>query len=208
LTGKNENISTEEKDNMALVEKYHVVAAIQKVDPSSAEIKEGMLVTLTTAGVKRVDAGTVNRVYGVAGDTFSQSASAMPGIDKMAVVGAGAKASWQGRVSDAFDDTRSSGKITVYNSGGEFGTDQFVDANVAAGNINNILVASTGGLLQSVPYVDIPACIAASRQPVAMLTLAKGAYPSGVPGVDVLPNNDIALKGDNGNTYIEFKLLV
>jgi len=41
---------------------------------------------------------------------------------------------------------------------------------------------------------------------VAQLTGAKGAYPSGVPGVDI--NGDMALKGDNNNQYIVIKLLV
>lgn len=200
---------------MALIEKYMGIAAIQKVDVTStpSDIKEGMLVYLNGAnGVRRVDETNKNKVYGIAADTFSQTAAAMPGIDKTAVVGAGRTASWQGRASDGYDETRSSGKMSVYVSGGEYATDQFRDSNVAAANVGQIMVAggtSYEGLLDnSSTYANVSTAIVAGRQPIAMLTLAKGAYPSGVPGVDVLPNNDIALKGDNTNTYIEIKLLI
>lgn len=182
---------------MALVEKYHVVAAVHPIDPNSNAIKEGMLVSKTSAGVKRVTAGEVNSVLGIAGDTFSTSASAMPGISD----------GWQNRVSDGFDETKPSAKITVYHSGGEFATDQFVDTNMDAANVGQILVASTGALLDNTnTYASVAAAIAAGRQPVAVLTLAAGTYPSGVPGTDL--NGDMALGGDNTNQYIEFKLLV
>jgi hypothetical protein len=200
---------------MALVEKYQGIAAIQKVDTSVSgtgyDIKEGMLVYLSGAnGVRRVTTGaSQNAVYGVAADNYSQSSASMPGINTSGIVGGGKSASWQGRVSDAFDETRASGKMSVYISGGEYATDQFVDSNVAAGNVGQIMVAGTGGTLTNAgAYVSVATAIAASKQPIAMLTLAKGAYPSGVPGVDVTPNNDIALSGDNSNTYIEFKLLI
>ncbi len=182
---------------MALVEKYHVVAAVHPIDPNSSAIKEGMLVAKTSAGVRRVVTADINRVLGVSGDTFSTSASAMPGV----------ASGWQNRVSDGFDETKASAKITVYHSGGEFATDQFVDTNMEDANIGNVLVASTGALLDnSNAYASVAAAITAGRQPVAVLTKAAGYYPSGVPGTDL--NGDIALGGDNTNQYIEFKLLV
>jgi hypothetical protein len=190
---------------MALIEKYRQCTAIQDIDPASEVIKEGMLVTITSAGVKRVAAATVNNVYGIAGDTFSTSGSAMPGV----------YAGWQGRVSDGNDETKASGKVTVYHSGGEFATDQFLNTGTAldATKIGTVLIAESTGILQY-GYADVGACIAASKQPVAMLTLNAAAYPSGVPGVDV--GGDNALKGqqtnDGGTTlnnlYIEIKLLV
>ena len=175
---------------MALVEKYHVVAAMQDVDANSEEIKEGMLIAITSAGARRVEAGDGKKVVGVAGDTFSTSASSMPGV----------ASGWQNRVSDSFNETRASGKITVYHSGGEFATDTFVDTDMDSTKLGHFLKAdeSTGTLAYD--------GAAKTDDTVAQLTRAAGAYPSGVPGVDI--NGDIALGGDNSNQYIEFKLLV
>ena len=185
---------------MALVEIFHVVADQYDVDTTSSnDIKEGMLVTLNGAnGVRRVDAsGNINTVLGLAGDTKSSSASAMPGV----------ASGWQNRASDSFDETSASGKLTVYHSGGVFATDQFTDTNMAAANIGQILVANTSGLLDNTStYANVATAIAAGRQPVAMLLAAAGSYPSGVPGVDI--NGDIALGGDNSNEYITIKVLV
>lgn len=182
---------------MALVEKYIVVASVHPIDPDSLPIKEGMLVTKTSAGVKRVVTADINRVLGISADNSQTTASSMPGVAD----------GWQNRVSDGFDETKASAKITVYHSGGEFATDQFVDTNMEDANIGNILVASTGALLSNAnSYANVSTCIVAGRQPVAMLTKAAGYYPSGVPGIDL--NGDMALGGENTNQYIEIKLLV
>jgi hypothetical protein len=187
---------------MALIEKYMGLASTHSVDPTLSEgsvlvIKEGMLVTINSLGIRRVETATVNKVFGIAGDTNSQSASSMPGIS----------AGWQNRVSDSFDETKASQKITVYHTGGEYGTDQFVDTNMEDAHVSNVLVASTGGLLDNTnAYANVAAAITAGRQPVAILTRSAGMYPSGVPGTDT--NGDMALGGDNTDQYIEFKLLV
>ena len=171
---------------MALVEKYHVVAAVRPV-ATDETIKEGQVVSLNTAGEVVLQSATYVYPYGIAGDTKSTSASAMPGI----------ASGWQNRVSDYFDETSASGKMTVYHSGGEFATDQF-SSNVGS-EVPFVPLYANAGLL----------CTAAestSSGIVARLTQAAGSYPSGVPGVDI--NGDIALGGDNSNTYIEFKLLI
>ena len=191
---------------MALVEKYHVIAAVYDVDPNSAEIKEGMLVALNGAnGVRRVTTGDDNKVLGVSGDTFSTSASAMPGVGTGYISG-GNEVSFQNRVSDYFDETKASGKVTVYFGGGEFATDQFVDANVDATKIGSYLIADEATGTLKYGGADPGTLSAAGTPPVAMLTKAAGMYPSGVPGVDL--NGDRALGGDNSNQYIEFKLMV
>jgi len=178
---------------MALVEKFHVVAAEQDV-ASGETIKEGQLVSLNTSG-EVVLASTNAAVYGIAADTKSTSASSMPGI----------ASGWQNRVSDYFDETKASGKITVYHSGGEFATDQFA-TNVASANPGALLYGNALGVLDTTDESGNAAADAAGVFPVARLTRADGSYPSGVPGVDI--NGDQALAGDNSNTYIEFKLLV
>lgn len=172
---------------MALIEIFHVVAAERPV-AALQTIKEGQIVSLNTSGEVVIQSNTYKYPYGIAGDTKSTTASAMPGID----IANG----WQNRVSDYFDETKASAKMTVYHSGGEFATDQFA-ANVASlGTIMCPLYAVAGLLETNDTYT--------SGVVVARLLKAAGTYPSGVPGVDL--NGDKALSGDNSNTYIEIKL--
>jgi len=176
---------------MAIIPLYYVVAGSYDVDPDTLDIKEGMCIALNgAAGVRRVTTGDDDKVLGLAGDTKSTSASSMPGIST----------GWQNRVSDGYNETKASGKLTVYHSGGEFATDQFVDANVAAGNVGEYFKAdtATGTLIRQGTTRTV--------ESVAMLVQAAGAYPSGVPGTDI--NNDAELGGDNSNQYIVIKLLV
>lgn len=194
---------------MALVEKYHVIAAVYDVDPSSAEIKEGMLVALGGAnGVRRVkEVGDNLKVLGVAGDAFGGTSSSMPGVGTGYISG-GNEVSFQNRVSDYFDETKASGKITVYFGGGEFATDQYVDgADIGdAANQGAFLVANLATGTLAYGGAEALQLNAAHTPPVAMLTKAAGTYPSGVPGIDL--NGDQALGGANSSNYIEFKLLV
>lgn len=172
---------------MALIEKYRVATTSHDLDTSTETLKEGMLVGLTSAGVRRVDATTgINRVLGVAGDGTSSS---LPG----------AASGWENRVSDSGNETSASGKVTVYHGGGEFATDQFVDTDMDATKVGHFLKAdvSTGKLAYD--------GASKTNDSVAVLTRAAGAYPSGVPGTDL--NGDVALGGENTNQYIEFKLL-
>jgi hypothetical protein len=183
---------------MALVEKFHVVASDHAVAPllngQFNTIVEGMLVTLDADGIRPWTGWGDGMCLGVAGDTKSQSASGMPGI----------YTGWQNRVSDGYDETKASALITVYHSGGEFATDQF-ESDVENAAVGALLYGSTGGKLQATPLG--PTHVAA----IAVLTMAAGPYPSGVPGTDIQAganSGDMALRGDNNNQYIEFKLLV
>lgn len=170
---------------MALIEKYHVVAA-ERIVAAGETIKEGQIVSLDSSG-EVVLQGSGNPVpYGIAGDTKSTSASAMPGI----------ASGWQNRVSDYYDETKASGRMTVYHSGGEFATDQFA-SNVSSAAVMATLYA-VNGVLETANTQSSGA--------VAILVQAAGTYPSGVPGVDL--NGDQALSGDNSSTYVEIKLLV
>jgi len=173
---------------MALIEIYHVVAADKPVKALQS-IKEGMIVSLNSSSEVVKQNVTDAIPYGIAGDTKSTSGSAMPGV----------VAGWQNRVSDYFDESKASGKMTVYHSGGEFATDQFVSA-VANLAVNAPLYA-VDGLLSDVDTQ--------SSGIVARITKAAGMEMSGVPGVDI--NGDQALSGDyalSANEYIEIKLLI
>jgi len=171
---------------MALVEIYHVVAASRAV-ASGQTIKEGQIVALNTSGQVVLQGNANPTPYGIAGDTKSTTASSMPGI----------YAGWQNRASDYFDETSASGRMTVYHSGGEFATDQF-DSNVANATPYTALYATGGDLKQHDD--DATGVI------VAYLLTSAGSYPSGVPGVDI--NGDMALRGEESNTYIEIKLVI
>ena len=150
----------------------------------------GQIVSLNSSGeviLQAANAGNHEEIpYGIAGDTKSTTASAMPGI----------ASGWQNRVSDYFNETKASAKMTVYHSGGEFATDQFA-SNVSTATVGATLYA-VSGLLETAN--------SQSSGAVAMLTKAAGTYPSGVPGVDL--NGDQALAGDNSSTYVEIKLLI
>jgi hypothetical protein len=182
---------------MAIIPLYYVIAGSYDVDATATtDIKEGMCVALNAnLGVRRVDGTTpttgIGNVLGLCGDTKNThtSESSMPGV------GTG----FTNRVSDYFDDTKASAKLTVYHGGGEFATDQFVDTNMDDAYVGYYLKATTGGLLE----IDGDAKTANS---VAMLLKPAGAYPSGVPGTDI--NQDSALGGENNNQYIVIKLLV
>jgi len=170
---------------MALIEIFHVVASNHAV--GSTDIDEGQLVKMDTDGTIIPVSAASDLVLGVAGDTKSSSASAMPGI----------YSGWQNRASDSFDETSASGKMTVYHDGGEFATDQF-EADLSSAVVGAALYPSANGKLQATQT--------ATEAAVAVLTRAAGSYPSGVPGTDI--NGDLALQGDNSNQYIEYKLLI
>ena len=171
---------------MALIEKYHVVAASKEV-LAGQTINEGQVVSLDANANVVIQSATNPIPYGIAGDTKSTSASSMPGIES----------GYQNRVSDYFDETSASGMMTVYHSGGEFATDQF-SANVSAAAIMDPLYANAGNLCSAEEST--------TSGIVARLTLAAGTYPSSVPGIDL--NGDQALSGDNNNTYLEVKLVI
>lgn len=174
---------------MALIPKFIVVAA-EKPVASGETIKMGQVVSLDTDGNVVLQSATNTIPYGLAGDTKSTSASAMPGIDSAN--------GWQNRVSDYFDETKASAKMTVYHSGGEFATDQFAANVTSAGTILCKLYGYNGLLDTDDGH--------GTSIVVGRLTMLAGTYPSGVPGTDL--NGDQALSGDNSNTYIELKLTV
>ena len=182
---------------MAIIPLYYVVAGSYDIDPTfSGTIAEGQCVFLNGAnGVRAVDttANAIHQVLGLAGDTKSTSASTMPGV----------KSGWQNRVSDGYDETKASGKITVYHSGGEFATDQFLDdGSLVTAAAGSYLKCNTSGLLIVDGAIQ-------SFDTVAQLVTAPGMYPSGVPGTDV--NGDSALASaanTTTNDYIVVKLLV
>jgi hypothetical protein len=171
---------------MALVEVYHVVASSRTVDTTGDDIKEGMIVGLNSDGEVIKQAGNTWG-FGIAGDTKADDASSMPGVD----------AGWQNRVSDYFDETKASGKMTVYNSGGEFYTDQYLNTDIAG--VPGTALFATDGLLQDTDD--------GFGQVIGYLLSGPSQVQSGVPGVDI--DGDIALGSEQANdNYIEIKLAI
>lgn len=174
---------------MALIEKFIVVANHFPV-AASQEIIEGMLVKLNSGGEAVKATGASGEIcMGVAGDTKSVSVSGIP-VTNNAWVGAGSsQTQFVNRVSDSFDETKASGRLTVYMGGGAFATNMYEQTPA----VNDPLYVSANGKFTATPSL--------AAQIVAYCTKAAGPYESGVPGVDV--NGSLSL----GN-YIEFKLVV
>jgi hypothetical protein len=169
---------------MALIEKYHVIADHYPV-ATGETIIEGMFGKLNSSGEVVLATGAASEVaIGVCGDTKSTSTSGLP------TTNASSMGSFVNRVSDNFDETRASGRMTVYHSGGVFATNQYEALTFA---VNEALYVSSNGKLKNTAST--------SGQIVGYVTKAPAAYDSGVPGTDI--NGSLTL----GN-YMEFKLVV
>lgn len=166
---------------MALIEHYHLVADYYPVSTTNnPNIIEGMLVKLNNLGnAVQSDGSSGERVLGVAGDTSDTTTGRTPYAADLVLSPSGETRSTSNRVSDFFNETTASGKITVYTGGGKFHTDQFETLNGASPityTPGDALYASANSLLTNVA--------SASAQIVATLVVAPRAYPSGVPGTD------------------------
>jgi len=169
---------------MALIELFHVVADHMPVK-AGQEIIEGDFVKIDSSTGSLVICDTAGeKPYGIAGDTKSTSASGLPATSNSS------QGAFVNRVSDSFDETKASGKLTVYHSGGRFATNRY--GTVASTPGASLYVNSTGKLTTTA---------AGANFVVGTLLTSPGAYDSGVPGIDV--NGSLTL----GN-YLEFKLEV
>jgi len=175
---------------MALIEILHVCADMFEVDPDWTAVDaiiEGEWVSLQTVSgnVYAERADGVHEVIGIAGDTMSDTTAGTPYAANVSVASNARQRSTQNRVSDYFNETLASGKITVYHSGGRFATDQLGNVTFAAGqpvyadaNGNTTNVATAAGI-------------------VGIALGAAGAFPSGVPGTTIQGSMSLG-------TYLEF----
>ena len=174
---------------MALISIYNVVADYYSVDSTlSAGIVEGQVVGLvaSTSGkavVTKANGATVGAI-GLAADSFRTTEGATAASSADLVIGANGPVGaptpntrWtQNKVTDFFNETVASGKMTVYHSGGKFATDQFVDLGTSASyNVGDLLYAANGLLSKAVAGL-----------PVARVVEEVQSYPSGVPGTDTV----------------------
>ena len=162
---------------MALIVEYHVVADMYPV--GTGAISAGMCVSLVGGLTVAAPTGTVGHaVLGIAGDSALAAEGQTTAYSAQVTIGAnGAGNRWtENRVSDFYDETTASQKITVYNGGGKFwiSEDLFdADATVAAGTYLIPSAGTTAG-----EWDDA----GAAGGETALAIGAAQAYDSGVPG--------------------------
>jgi hypothetical protein len=165
---------------MALIVEYHVVADMYPV--GAAAISAGNLVELTNDLVIAVDAIAATNCLGVAGDSALNAEGQTTAYSDQVTIGAnGAGTRWtENRVSDFYDETTASQKITVYNGGGKFWiSSDLLDTGSATPVAGNLFGSGTTGgngswLVQG----------AVVGQNIAMSVGGVQGYDSGVPGTD------------------------
>lgn len=165
---------------MALIVEYMVVADMYPVGTSA--ITAGMILTLHTDGtVIPAPTGTSSpksRAIGIAGDSALAAAGVTTAYSDTVTIGAGGTRYTSNRVSDFYNETTASQKITVYNGGGKFwiSSDLF-DANVTVPGTPLGVSNATAGEWEETSVADDDICAIAAGVGVA--------YPSGVPGSDI-----------------------
>lgn len=171
---------------MALIEEYMVVADHYPVNSSVTDLIEGMFVKLNTSGeVVKATGGSAERAIGVCGDTKSTSQSGLPSTNNSS------QGAFVNRVSDSFDETKASGRVTVYHSGGKFLSNQYETAPSTPWAVGLPLYVSANSKLTT--------DASTSTQIVATCVQIPSAVESGVPGIDVRGSLTLG-------TYVEFKL--
>ena len=160
---------------MALIEEYHVVADMYPVSATSNPgIIEGRVVALEVATGNAVLCSTTLTPIGLAGDSSETSGGHTHMQADLVISPTGKTRSTSVRVSDFFDETAASGKVTVYNGGGKFHTDQFV-AGVDFDHGAAVYSNATGSLTTAV----------ATGGKVGTVVVPPRNYPSGVPGTEI-----------------------
>ncbi len=152
-----------------------VYAASYPVD-SAAAIIEGMWVKLNSSGNVVLAVGASGELpLGLSGDTKSTSTSGIPSVNDSSV------GPFVNRVSDSFDETKASAKISVYTLG-EFFTNQYVTTDTWA--VNDKVYSFTNGKSTNQQQNSGPV--------LGYVTVVPTAYDSGVPGTDTT-NGSISL---------------
>ena len=182
---------------MALIVSYHTIAT--QLPTVSTNIVEGMgvkFLAVTGAESKVVKADASSFTFGIAGDSAIATGPNKPYGASVVVNGAGGTRGTSNRVSDFFNETVGSGKITVYTGIGEFYTDQYNTAGSYTPGAP-LYTATTGKLTNT----------NATGNQIGFVMDGPRAYPSGVPGVDDggVAGNTAAVNGSLSlGTYLRF----
>ena len=164
---------------MALIVEYHVIADMYPV--SSEAIHAGNLVSLNATGQAVPSPINTDLAIGVAGDSSLTAAGQTTAYAAQVTIGAdGAGTRWtENRVSDFYDETIASQKISVYHGGGKFWiSSDLLDTGVALtpGEFMRVGAVTAGEWLDGGTN-DVGDTVAICVGPVS-------AYDSGVPGTD------------------------
>jgi hypothetical protein len=165
---------------MALIVLQHSVVDAFDVDPdfsvtSSTRILQGMVVGLDSSGYVSLPT-TTRAPLGIAGDSISDEYKLTAYSDRLVVSPTGAMRYTSPRVSDMFNETLASGKMTVYVTGGKFATDQY--------DRNGSYTPGAKVYANTLGWVDDSAGSGELARPIGYVVKAPAEYPSGVPGVD------------------------
>ena len=175
---------------MALIVEYHVVADMYPV--STTAITAGMIVSLNAAG-QAIPAPTAlvsnaQRAIGIAGDSSLAAEGQTTAYSDQVRLGAdGVGTRWtENRVSDFYNETTASQKITVYNGGGKFwiSSDLFDGDGTPAPGMTLTISGTTAGEWEDAANATDDDIVAVAVGPVQ-------AYPSGVPGTDIDGHNTL-----------------
>jgi len=167
---------------MALIVEQHVIADQYPVDTSKA-ISAGMLVEISAAGVIPCTTSSLN-CLGVAGDSSLNAPGNTTAYSDNITIGAmGAETRYtSNRVSDMYDETAASQKITVYNGGGKFYIESTLfdadGANIIANDKLAVSANTAGEWGETADASNL-------NDFVGMATAAAAGYDSGVPGTDL-----------------------
>lgn len=178
---------------MAIIVEYHVVADMYPL--GDQVIKAGQLVKLHTDGTVIPTTQNSDQPVGIAGDSqLSAEGQTTAYSDEVTIGAYGNNTRWtSNRVSDFYKEAAASDKVTVYNGGGKFWTDQYTAASITVGGT---LQPSADGKFANGSTVI--AAIAAGEPRL---------YPSGVPGTETgtigtdLTSGDMAIRNAKTNNY-------
>ena len=184
---------------MALIVAFHTVAT--QLATTATDITEGMGVELGGAGVRR-KVTTSAHTFGIAGDSAKSTGPNKPYGASLVVNSAGGTRATQNRVSDFFNETVGSGKITVYTGIGEFYTDQYNSAETFTAGTALYSANATG---------KMTATSTSNGNKIGTVIAPAAAYPSGIPGVDDFGVSGVTSAVDGSlslGTFLRFSLMV
>lgn len=168
---------------MALIVLQHSTVDAFDVDPdfavtSNNRILAGTIVGINSDGYVSFPNNSASGIapLGIAGDSISNEYQTTAYSAELVISPTGATR-WTGnRVSDMFNETIASGKITVYFGSGKFATDQFAGGdNFYPGRA---LYSTSGGIITTTAGSN------GLSRVIGFVAAAPAEYPSGVPGVD------------------------
>ncbi len=187
---------------MALIVEQHVVADMYPVGTTA--IQAGMLVTMVQNGTVIPAAQGSEVCIGIAGDSALTTAGQTTAYSSQVVIGASdadtARTRWtSNRISDMYDETLASGKITVYNGGGKFWISDDLVTGELATDAGVSLESDAGGHWVAG---------STAKEVVAITTGLAQGYSSGVPGTDT-PDGSIELgTSTSGNNWLPITLRI